>query len=71
MKYIIILLALCACSARMITITPDCINATSTTLLYCPEASVTRVVDGNRTVDMVGSESGVGETIQGIVEGLR
>lgn len=71
MRYIIILLALCACSTRSIVITPDSINATSSAFLYCPEASVTRVQDGNRTVDMVGTESGVGKTLTGIVEGLR
>lgn len=72
MRYaILILLALCACSTRSIIITQDGINATATTLLYCPEATVTRAQDGNRTVDMIGSESGVGETLTGIVEGLR
>ena len=59
------------CSTRSIVIAQDGINATSTTLLYCPEASVTRLVDGNRTVDMIGETAGVGATLQGIVEGLR
>ena len=71
MKYTILLLALCACSSRSIIITPGMVNATATTLLYCPEASVTRVAEGNRTVDMVGEESGVGNAIIGVLEGLR
>jgi len=71
MKYIILLLALCACSTRSVIITPDSVNATSSSFLYCPEATVTRIADGNRTVDMIGSESGVGETLTGIVGGLR
>jgi hypothetical protein len=76
MRYaILILLVLCACSTRSIIITPDGINATSTTMLYCPEATVTRVQDGNRTVDMMGETSGVGAAVQSLghdaVEVLR
>lgn len=69
MIWAIVLLS--GCSHRAIVITPGMVNATSTTLLYCPEATVTRVQDGNRTVDMVGDGSGVGPTLKGIVEGLR
>ena len=58
------------CSTRSIVITKDCINATSTTLLYCPEASVTSVHDGNRTVDTSGVETGVGETLRGIADAI-
>jgi hypothetical protein len=58
------------CSTRSIVITSDMIDATSTTLLYCPEASVTRVVDGNRTVDTSGVETGVGETLRGIADAI-
>lgn len=63
-------LRLTACSTRSIVITPGTINATSTTLLYCPEASVTRVVDGNRTVDTSGVETGVGETLKGVADAI-
>ena len=69
MIWAIVLLS--GCSTHMISITPGSINATSTALLYCPEATVIRVQGGNRTVDMIGSESGVGETLPGIVGGLR
>lgn len=58
------------CSTRSIVITQGTINATSTTLLYCPEASVTHVVDGNRTVDTSGVETGVGETLQGVADAI-
>jgi hypothetical protein len=54
------------CSTRAISITPGCVNATSTALLYCPEATVIRVVDGNRTVDMLGEASGVGAVVTGL-----
>lgn len=55
-----------ACSTHTISITPGCVNATSTALLYCPEASVIRVQDGNRTVDMLSEASGVGAVVQGL-----
>ena len=58
------------CSTRSIVITPGMVNATSTTLLYCPEASVTRVMDGNRTVDTSGVETGVGETLKGVADAI-
>ena len=68
MKYFLflVLLALAACSAHTISITPGCVNATSTALLYCPEATVIRVQDGNRTVDVLGEASGVGAVVQGL-----
>lgn len=68
MKYflLLVLLALAACSSHTITITPGCVNATSTALLYCPEATVIRVVDGNLTVDMLSEASGVGAVVQGL-----
>ena len=69
--FLVLALAICACSHRTIIITPESINATATTLLYCPEASVTRVQDGNRTVDMLGEKSGVGNAVIGILEELR
>jgi hypothetical protein len=62
---------LTSCSTRSIVITPGCVNATSSAFLYCPEASVVRIADGNRTVDMVGAESGVGKALTGMLEGLR
>ena len=74
MKYILMLtlLAMAGCSTRSIVITPDgSINATASSFLYCPEASVTRIADGNRTADMVGETSGVGAVVTGVVEGLR
>lgn len=58
------------CSARSIVITPGMVNATSTTLLYCPEATVTRVADGNRTVDTSGVETGVGETLKCVADAI-
>lgn len=57
---------LSACSTHTISITPGCVNATSSALLYCPEATVIRVVDGNRTVDMLSEASGVGAVVQGL-----
>lgn len=68
MKYFLflVLLALAACSTHTISITPWCVNATSTALLYCPEATVIRVQDGNRTVDMLSEASGVGAVVQGL-----
>ena len=58
------------CSTRSIVITDGMINATSTTLLYCPEATVTRVKDGNRTVDTSGVETGVGETLKSVADAI-
>ena len=68
MKYFLflVLLALAACSTHTISIAPGCVNATSTALLYCPEATVIRVQDGNRTVDMLSEASGVGAVVQGL-----
>ena len=68
MKYVLFLafLALAACSTHTISITPGCVNATSTALLYCPEATVIRVQDGNRTVDVLSEASGVGAVVQGL-----
>lgn len=64
----IVLLAilLFGCSTHTISITPGCVNATSSALLYCPEATVIPVVDGNRTVDMLSEASGVGAVVQGL-----
>lgn len=68
MKYflLLVLLALAACATHTITITPGCVNATSAALLYCPEATVIRIADGNRTVDMLSEASGVGAVVQGL-----
>lgn len=68
MKYFLLLalLALAACSSHTITITPGGVNATSAALLYCPEATVIRVQDGNRTVDMLGEASGVGPVVESL-----
>lgn len=66
----IVLLALwmCGCSTHTINITPHGVNATSTSLLYCPEATVTRITDGNRTVDVLSETSGVGAVVQGVLK---
>ena len=61
MIWAIVLLS--GCSTHTISITPQGVNATSTAMIYCPEATVIRVVDGNRTVDMMGEASGVGEVV--------
>ena len=66
MIWAIVLLS--GCSTHTISITPGCVNATSTALLYCPEATVIRVMDGNRTVDMIGESSGVGATVTGVLK---
>ena len=68
MKYFLflVLLAIAACSTHTISITPGCVNATSTALLYCPEATVIRVQDGNRTVDVLGEASGVGPVLESL-----
>ena len=68
MKYVLFLalLAIADCSTHTISITPGCVNATSTALLYCPEATVIRVQDGNRTVDMLGEASGVGPVLESL-----
>ena len=68
MKYFLflVLLALAACSTHTISITPGGVNATSAALFYCPEASVIRVQEGNRTVDMLSEASGVGAVVQGL-----
>ena len=69
MKYFLflVLLALAACSTHTISITPGCVNATSTATIYCPEATVIRVMDGNRTVDMIGESAGVGAAVTGVL----
>ena len=66
MIWAIVLLS--GCSTHTISITPDCVNATSTAMIYCPEATVIRVIDGNRTVDMIGESSGVGATVTGVLK---
>ena len=66
MIWAIVLLS--GCSTHTISITPDCVNATSTATIYCPEATVIRVVDGNRTVDMVGESAGVGAVVTGVLK---
>ena len=68
MKYVLFLafLVLAACASHTISITPGCVNATSTALLYCPEATVIRVQDGNRTVDVLGEASGVGPVLESL-----
>lgn len=63
---IVALLALAGCSTHTISITPHGVNATSAALLYCPEATVIRIADGNRTVDMLSEASGVGAVVQGL-----
>ena len=55
------------CSTHTISIAPGCVNATSTATIYCPEATVVRVMDGNRTVDMIGESSGVGAVVTGVL----
>ena len=59
---------LSGCSTHTISITPGCVNATSIATIYCPEATVIRVVDGNRTVDMIGESSGVGAVVTGVLK---
>ena len=65
MIWAIVLLS--GCSTHTISITPGCVNATSTALLYCPEATVIRIVDGNRTVDMLSEASGVGAVVTEVI----
>lgn len=64
--YASLLVLLPGCSMHTISITPGGVNATSAALFYCPEASVIRVQDGNRTVDMLSEASGVGAVVQGL-----
>ena len=71
MAAVVVVIMLASCSMHVVNITPGSVNATSAALLYCPEASVIRVQDGNRTVDMLSDESGVGKTLVGIVGGLK
>ena len=66
MIWAIVLLS--GCSTHTISITPGCVNATSAATIYCPEATVIRVIDGNRTVDMVGESSGVGAVVTGVLK---
>ena len=66
MIWAIVLLS--GCSTRTIIITPEGINATSSSFLYCPEATVTRISDGNRTADMVGETSGVGAVVTEVLK---
>ena len=65
MIWAIVLLS--GCSTHTISITPGCVNATSTATIYCPEATVIRVVDGNRTVDIIGESAGVGAAVTGVL----
>lgn len=51
------------CSMHTVYITPADINATSAALLYCPAATVLRVHEGNRTVDILSNTSGVGAVV--------
>lgn len=60
---VLVALILFGCSTRTIIITPDGINATPSSFLYCPEATVTRISDGSQTADMVGETSGVGAVV--------
>ena len=64
--YASLLVFLPGCSIHMINITPGNVNATSAALFYCPEASVIRVQDGNRTVDMLSEASGVGAVMESL-----
>jgi len=64
----LMIVMLTSCSTRSIIITPDGINATSSAFLYCPEATVTRIADGNRTADMIGETSGVGAVVTGVLK---
>lgn len=66
--YMFLLSLAVGCSAHTISITPGCVNATSTATIYCPEATVIRVMDGNRTVDMIGESSGVGAVVTGVLK---
>lgn len=68
MRYAILImlaLLLTACSIKTYT-SPEGVKVTSGSFIYCPEASVTRVQDGNRTVDMMGETSGVGAAVQSL-----
>ena len=53
----------CGCGSHTLLITPDCVNATTEAFLYCPAAAATRIVDGNRTVEMLHETSGVGAVV--------
>ena len=66
MIWAIVLLS--GCSTHTISITPGCVNATSTATIYCPEATVIRVMDGNMTVDMIGESAGVGAVVTGVLK---
>ena len=66
MIWAIVLLS--GCSTHTISVTPGCVNATSTSMIYCPEATVIRVTDGNRTIDMIGESSGVGAAVTGVLK---
>lgn len=57
---------LCSCAKHQVYITPQGVNATSSTLFYCPAATVLRVQDGNRTVDVLSEASGVGAVVTGL-----
>lgn len=65
---VLLALLLLSCSTHTVSITPLGINATSTALLYCPEATVTRITDGNRTVDVLSETSGVGAVVQEVLK---
>lgn len=64
----LLVVLLSGCSTHTISITPGCVNATSTATIYCPEATVIRVTDGNRTVDMIGESSGVGAVVTEVLK---
>lgn len=59
---------LLGCATHTISISPTDINATSTTLLYCPSATVLRVHEGNRTVDILSNTSGVGAVVTEVLK---
>lgn len=66
MIWAIVLLS--GCSTHTISITTQGVNATSTAMIYCPEATVIRVQDGNRTVDMLGESAGVGAVVTEVIK---
>ena len=70
MRYLFLfsVLAIAGCSTHTISITPEGVNATSTSFLYCPEARIIRAQDGKRSVDMVGEASGVGAVVTGVLK---
>ena len=65
---LVISLLLAGCSTHTVSITPEGVNATSTSFLYCPEARIIRAQDGKRSVDMVGEASGVGAVVTEVLK---